>query len=70
MVLTHRKDIIPFRISPMLATLVDWAFHKPNWIYEEKYDGISILAYPIRKPAVSGCFLETTRTGQKTFPIS
>src|SRR6266567_5450063 len=45
MVLTHRKDIIPFRISPMLATLVDWPFHKPNWIYEEKYDGIRILAY-------------------------
>jgi bifunctional non-homologous end joining protein LigD len=36
---------IPFRVSPMLATLVPNPFHKPNWVYEEKYDGIRILAY-------------------------
>jgi bifunctional non-homologous end joining protein LigD len=36
---------IPFRISPMLATLVPEPFHKPNWIYEEKYDGVRMLAY-------------------------
>ena len=29
----------------MLATLVDKPFHLPGWIYEEKYDGIRILAY-------------------------
>ena len=29
----------------MLATLVAKAFHLPGWIYEEKYDGIRILAY-------------------------
>lgn len=29
----------------MLATLVDKAFHLSGWIYEEKYDGIRILAY-------------------------
>ena len=28
----------------MLATLVDAPFHEPGWIYEEKYDGIRILA--------------------------
>ena len=39
------SDKIPFRISPMLATLVDEPFHLPGWIYEEKYDGIRILAY-------------------------
>jgi bifunctional non-homologous end joining protein LigD len=39
------SDKIPFRISPMLATLVDKPFHLPGWIYEEKYDGIRILAY-------------------------
>ena len=39
------SDKIPFRISPMLATLVAKAFHLPGWIYEEKYDGIRILAY-------------------------
>jgi len=29
----------------MLATLVDKPFHKPGWVYEEKYDGYRILAY-------------------------
>jgi ATP-dependent DNA ligase len=29
----------------MLATLVPRPFHKPNWVYEQKYDGIRILAY-------------------------
>jgi bifunctional non-homologous end joining protein LigD len=36
---------IPFRVSPMLATLVDEPFQKPNWIFEEKYDGVRMLAY-------------------------
>jgi bifunctional non-homologous end joining protein LigD len=36
---------IPFRIAPMLATLVDVPFNKPNWVYEEKYDGVRMLAY-------------------------
>jgi len=29
----------------MLATLVDAPFAEPGWIYEEKYDGVRILAY-------------------------
>jgi bifunctional non-homologous end joining protein LigD len=36
---------IPFRVSPMLATLVDKPFTEKNWIFEEKYDGIRLLAY-------------------------
>lgn len=36
---------IPFRISPMLATLVDAPFSRENWIFEEKYDGIRMLTY-------------------------
>jgi bifunctional non-homologous end joining protein LigD len=36
---------IPFRVNPMLATLVDKPFSKPNWIFEEKYDGVRMLAY-------------------------
>jgi ATP-dependent DNA ligase len=36
---------IPFRVSPMLAILVDKPFDKPGWVYEEKYDGIRLLAY-------------------------
>src|ERR1700730_1990510 len=39
------KDRIPFRVQPMLATLVRKPFHKPGWVYEEKYDGYRILAY-------------------------
>lgn len=39
------SDKIAFRISPMLATLVDKPFHLSGWIYEEKYDGVRILAY-------------------------
>jgi len=29
----------------MLATLVDAPFNKTNWVYEEKYDGVRMLAY-------------------------
>jgi bifunctional non-homologous end joining protein LigD len=29
----------------MLATLVGKPFHRPGWVYEEKYDGYRILAY-------------------------
>jgi len=38
-------DRIPFRVRPMLATLVPEPFHKNGWVYEEKYDGDRILAY-------------------------
>lgn len=26
---------VPFRVSPMLATLVDEPFSKPGWVYEK-----------------------------------
>jgi len=39
------RDRVPFRVAPMLATLVDAPFHRPGWVYEEKYDGYRILAY-------------------------
>ena len=38
-------DKIPFRISPMLATLVNKPFLKSGWVFEEKYDGVRMLAY-------------------------
>ncbi|HEX3386357.1 MAG TPA: non-homologous end-joining DNA ligase [Mucilaginibacter sp.] len=38
-------DIIPYRISPMLATLADAPFANPDWIFEEKYDGVRMWAY-------------------------
>jgi bifunctional non-homologous end joining protein LigD len=39
------SDRIPFRVQPMLATLVREPFDSPGWVYEEKYDGYRILAY-------------------------
>ena len=39
------SDRVPFRVHPMLATLVKEPFHRPGWVYEEKYDGDRILAY-------------------------
>jgi bifunctional non-homologous end joining protein LigD len=38
-------DRVPFRVSPMLATRVNAPFKRPNWISEEKYDGVRMLAY-------------------------
>lgn len=39
------KNTIPFRVHPMLATLVRDPFDKKGWVYEEKYDGYRLLAY-------------------------
>lgn len=39
------KNRIPFRVTPMLATLAHKPFDKPGWVYEEKYDGLRFLAY-------------------------
>jgi bifunctional non-homologous end joining protein LigD len=36
---------VPFRVRPMLATLVDAPVDRPGWIAEEKYDGIRLIAY-------------------------
>lgn len=36
---------IPFRVHPMLATLVAEPFDRPGWVFEEKYDGDRVLAY-------------------------
>jgi bifunctional non-homologous end joining protein LigD len=39
---------MPFRIHPMLATLVAAPFHERGWVFEEKYDGDRLLAYKER----------------------
>jgi bifunctional non-homologous end joining protein LigD len=39
------RATVPFRVSPMLATLVDQPFSKEGWVFEEKYDGVRMLAY-------------------------
>jgi bifunctional non-homologous end joining protein LigD len=36
---------IPFRVRPMLATLVSEPFHLAGWVYEEKYDGYRVVVY-------------------------
>ena len=36
---------VPFRLAPMLATLVDAPVDRAGWVAEEKYDGIRLLAY-------------------------
>jgi bifunctional non-homologous end joining protein LigD len=41
----RRRARVPFRIRPMLATLVATPFHLAGWVYEEKYDGYRIVAY-------------------------
>lgn len=33
------------RIAPMLATLVSAPFNKAGWVFEEKYDGVRLIAY-------------------------
>src|ERR1700736_1376027 len=38
-------NTVPFRVSPMLATVVDAPFTRPNWVFEEKYDGVRMIAY-------------------------
>ena len=58
------KHRIPFRVQPMLPTLVPEPFDRSGWAYEEKYDGVRILAY--KKRAGSGCSPEMTKTEQKT----
>src|SRR3954447_20422262 len=39
---------IPKPFRPMLAAEVKRPFHKPGWVYEEKYDGYRAVAYKDR----------------------
>ena len=41
--LAHRTFWIPFPIRPMLPTSA-LPFHRPGWVYEEKYDGWRLMA--------------------------
>ncbi len=40
-----RKAPMPRELEPMKATLVDEAFSKPGWIFENKWDGIRTIAF-------------------------
>src|SRR6266478_2210311 len=39
-----RKNAMPARVEPMLATLADRPFSDPNWLFEIKWDGVRALA--------------------------
>jgi bifunctional non-homologous end joining protein LigD len=36
---------LPTRIIPMQPELASEPFHRPGWVYEEKYDGWRMIAY-------------------------
>lgn len=38
-------DDFPLPFTPMLADEVKRPFHRPGWVYEEKYDGYRMVAY-------------------------
>ncbi|MES1240421.1 MAG: RNA ligase family protein [Acidobacteriota bacterium] len=38
-------DDFPLPLAPMLADEVKRPFHRPGWVYEEKYDGYRMVAY-------------------------
>jgi bifunctional non-homologous end joining protein LigD len=40
----HKRNM-PSWVQPMLATLTKTYFSNPDWIFEEKFDGIRILAF-------------------------
>ena len=42
--IARERGGVPPRLAPMLATLVGAPFHRPGWIWEEKYDGVRLIA--------------------------
>lgn len=40
-----RKTAMPALIMPMLATLVDEPFSKPDWLFETKWDGVRAVCF-------------------------
>lgn len=46
------KSVVPTKIKPMKATLVDQPFDEPGWLYEVKWDGYRAIAN-IQKDEVS-----------------
>jgi bifunctional non-homologous end joining protein LigD len=38
-------NTIPFRVSPMLASVAREPFQRKGWVFEEKYDGYRIVGY-------------------------
>jgi bifunctional non-homologous end joining protein LigD len=53
----------PSWTNPMLATLTDWRFCAPGWVFEPKFDGERCLAFR-KGPQVRR--LSATATGSTT----
>src|SRR3982074_203173 len=47
-----RTSTLPKRLQPMPATRTDARFDAPGWVFEEKYDGVQMIA-EIRKGKVA-----------------
>ncbi len=65
---TTTKSKFPTSIKPMLATLVDEPFDKPDWTYEVKWDGYRAVAY-INKNKVTISSRNNKPFTEKYYPI-
>ncbi|MDF2448198.1 MAG: ligase [Bacteroidota bacterium] len=63
------ETLMPDKISPMLATLVDNPFDEPGWIYEVKWDGYRAVAL-CHKKAVELKSRNDKSFNDKFYPIT
>lgn len=63
-----KRSPMPHRIKPMLATLTDKPFDKPDWIYEVKWDGYRAMAY-LDKGKVELKSRNNNSFNEKFFPV-
>ena len=63
-----KRAPMPQNIKPMLATLTDEPFDKPDWIYEVKWDGYRALAY-LDKGKVELKSRNNNSFNEKFFPV-
>jgi DNA ligase D-like protein (predicted ligase) len=61
-----KRQALPHWVSPMLATLTEDYFSDPNWIYEEKFDGMRCVA--IKKKGKVTLYSRNNRIINHTFP--
>lgn len=61
-----KKQGQPHWVAPMLATLTEDYFSDPNWIYEEKFDGMRCIA--IKKKGQVTLYSRNARNINHTFP--
>lgn len=64
----QKRTPMPENIQPMLATLVNEPFDKPEWIYEVKWDGYRALAY-LNKGKVELRSRNNSSFNEKFYPV-